>query len=363
MGNIFNYITKYADNTFDEMPFNEVDAVMLSAIAYVDFSKIVNNDNKEVEMGLALEKFINRTDIKKYSKKGFLNKDLFRMCKMIKDKIRYRNIMLKNYVYILTKEEQFGAITMILPDKTKIIAYEGTDHNLVSWEEDFAMFYKYPVPADVDAIKYAKENISLFDKKVILLGHSKGGHLAMTATAFSPWYIRMKIDTAYNIDGPGFRAKELESRKYKMMEKKLEYIVPDYSFFGMLLRHRKKARVIKSFRKDIYAHSMYNWEVQGTRFVDEPLSTISRNLSRSIILWLEMHNDQEREAIVKDIFDYLRKSGISYIGDAVRIKYAVNLIKNLDELDDETKMLIKHFVKFNVKYHLDNMSDDVIVEK
>ena len=195
MGNIFNYITKYADNTFDEMPFNEVDAVMLSAIAYVDFSKIVNNDNKEVEMGLALEKFINRTDIKKYSKKGFLNKDLFRMCKMIKDKIRYRNIMLKNYVYILTKEEQFGAITMILPDKTKIIAYEGPDHNLVSWEEDFAMFYKYPVPADVDAIKYAKENISLFDKKVILLGHSKGGHLAMTATAFSPWYIRMKIDS------------------------------------------------------------------------------------------------------------------------------------------------------------------------
>lgn len=363
MGTIFNYITKYADNTFNEMPFNEIDAVMLSAIAYVDFYKIVNNDNIEVDLGYALEKFITRTDARKYVKKGFLNQDLLRMSKMIKDKIRYRNIKLKNYVYILTKEEQFSALTMILPDKTKIIAYEGTDHNLVSWEEDFAMFYKYPVPADVDAIKYAKNNINLFDKKVILLGHSKGGHLAMTASAFSPWYIRMKISKVYNFDGPGFRARELESRKYQLMERKLEYIVPDFSFFGMLLRHKKKARVINSYKKDIYAHSMYNWEVQGTKFVEEPLSTISRNLSKSIIMWLEMHDDQEREAIVTDIFDYLKKSGISYIGDAVKIKYVVNLIKNLDELDDETKLLIKQFVKFNVKYHLDNRTDNIVLDK
>lgn len=362
MGNIFNYITKYADNTFERMAFNEIDAVMFSALSYVNFNDIVGNDGVEVELGLALEKFLGTVDVRSFSKKGFLNKDLLRMCKMIKDKLRYRNIKIKNYVYILSDDEQFGAITLILSDGTKVISYEGTDYNLVSWEEDFAMFYKFPVPADKDAIKYIKKNINLLDKKVVLVGHSKGGRLAMTAAAFSPWYIRMKIDKIYNFDGPGYRFKELESRNYKFMERKLEYIVPDYSFFGMLLRHKKEPKVIKCDKKDIRAHSMFNWDIRGTKFAGGNLSIISRNLSRSIILWLEMHDDKSREAIVKDIFDYLKKSGISYIGDAVKIKYVLNLIKNSDELDDETKLLIKHFLKFNIRYHLDNREDNIEIK-
>ena len=363
MGSIYTYINKYGNKTFDEVEFNEVDASMLSALAYVPYKGIVGNkDGKQVTLGEALEKFLKKVDAKTFVKKGFLNRDLLRMCRMIKDEIRYRNIILQNYVYILNHEEQFGAITMILPDKTKILAFEGTDHNLVAWEEDFAMFYKFPVPADIDALKYAKENISLFDKKVITLGHSKGGHLAMTVTAFSPWYIRMKIDKVYNIDGPGYRLKEVTSRKHRNMEKKLEYIIPNYSFFGLLLRHNKPAKVIKGNRKDIVAHSMYTWEVRGTQFVVEPLSTLSKNLSRSIIMWLEMHDDEQREAIVKDVFDYIKKSGIGYIGDVVKLKNMFNLFKNMDELDDETKVMLKHFVKFNVSYHFQNLKDDVEIK-
>ena len=362
MGNIFNYITKYGNKTLSEMKFNEVDAAIMSNIPYVDFVGILDNSGVETTLSVAIEKFLMMKDLRKFSRTGILNKDLIRLCKSIKDCLRYRNIILKNYVYILTQEEQFGAITIKLPDYQKIFAYEGTDHTLVGWEEDFAMFYKYPVPADIDAIKYIKANVSLFDKDVIVLGHSKGGHLAMTASAFSPWYIRMKIGKVYNFDGPGFRLKEVTSRKYKKMERKLEYIIPNYSFFGVMLRHDNPARVVKSNRKDIKAHSIFNWEVKATRFVLEPLSALSKNLSRSIIMWLEMHDDEQREAIVKDVFDLIKKANITYIGDVKKIKNIVTLLKNLDELDDETIILLKHFIKFNVDYHFSNLDDNIVIK-
>lgn len=362
MGNIFNYITKYGNKTLSEMEFNEVDAAILSNIAYVDFVGILDNDGKETPMSVALEKFLIMKDIRKFKRTGIFNDEIVRLCRSIKDTLRYRNIILRNYIYKITQEEQFCALTMLLPDGLKLIVFEGTDHNLVGWEEDFAMFYKFPVPADIDAIKYAKNNISLFDKRVIVLGHSKGGHLAMTASAFSPWYIRMKIDKVYNFDGPGFRLKEVTSRKYKNMQKKLEYIIPHYSFFGLMLRHDKPAKVVKSTRKDIMAHSVFNWEIKTNRFILEPLSALSKNLSRGTILWLEMHDDVSREAIVKDVFDYIKKSRITYIGDATKLKNIVTLLKNLDELDDDTKMWIKHFVKFNVNYHLNNLNDNIEIK-
>ena len=45
---------------------------------------------------------------------------------------------------------------------------------------------------EIDSIKYLKRNINFFDNNVIVLGHSKGGHLSMNAVAFSPWYVRNK---------------------------------------------------------------------------------------------------------------------------------------------------------------------------
>ena len=362
MGNIYNYITKYSNKTFAEMEFNEVDAVVLSVIPYVDFVGILDNSGSEVTLCVALEKFLMMKDLRKYGRTGIFNKDIVRLCRTIKDTLRYRNLIVKNYVYIVTQEEQFGALTIILPDKTKVIAYEGTDHNMVGWEEDFAMFYKYPVPADVDSLKYIKKNVNLLDKNVIVLGHSKGGHLAMNASAFSPWYIRMKIKKVYNFDGPGFRLKQVTSRKYKNMERKLEYIIPHYSFFGVLLRHANPAKVIKSSRKDIIAHSMFTWEIKQNKFVVEPLSTLSKNLSRSIIMWLEMHDDEERERIVKDVFDYIKMSKITYMGDVTKLKNIVSLLKNLDELDDDTVICLKQFIKFNADYHFNNLKDDIVIK-
>ncbi len=359
MKNLFDYAKNYGDFTFFDKPFNEVDAAIMSAVSYVDFNNIVPNGKKSISLSNALEIFLRTKDLKKYVKLGFFQKDIIKLVRIIKDKIRFRNIMLSNFVYDITFDKQFCAITMKLPTKEKLIVYEGTDHNLVGWEEDFAMIYRFPVSADKDAISYINKNVGMFDNNVIVIGHSKGGHLAMTAAMYAKWYVKLKIKKVYNFDGPGFRFSEITSNNFKRMQKKLEYIVPNYSIFGLLLRHPEVIRTIKSNRKDLFAHSVFTWEVKENHFLYEPLSRLSKNLDESIVMWLELHDDQEREKIVSDIFEYLRKSGVSNIMDITNFKIVLSLIKNLDDLDSSTKNILRHFVKYNVDYYIHNRKEEL----
>ena len=237
MMSLIDYVKKNGDITFFQKEFNEVDAIIMSALIYVDYTKIIKDD--EVLLGDTLDIFLKKVDVKKFKKQGLIQKDILNIVKVIKDKIRYRGILLSNYVYDVTFNKQCCAITMKLSRGEKLIVYEGTDHNLSGWEEDFVMTYQFPVPADIDAINYLNNNVSFWDKKVIVLGHSKGGHLAMTASMLCKWYKKFPIKKVYNFDGPGFRYDEITSKKFVRMSKKLEYLVPNYSFFGLLLRHPK----------------------------------------------------------------------------------------------------------------------------
>lgn len=358
---LMEYVKTYGDYTFFEREFNEVDAAVLSAITYVDFNFVFKNVD-ELSLGSALEFFLANTELKKFSKSGFIQKDVVKLIKVLKEKIRYRNIMISNYIYDVTFDKQFSALTMKLPTKEKIIAFEGTDDKLVGWEEDFAMIYKFPVPADKDAISYVNKNVSIFDKKVILLGHSKGGHLAMTAAIFCKWYIKLKIKEVYNFDGPGFRHKEIESKEFQKSYKKIKYIVPNYSLFGLLLCHPDNIITIKSNKKGILAHSIFSWEVVDNQFVNEPLSRISKNLDKSIVMWLEQNDDEQREKLVKDVFECFKKSGVNGLTDVTKFKVFISLLKNLDDLDESSKKLLNGFIKYNVEYHMANKKDDIIIK-
>ena len=360
MMTLMEYVKTTGEYTFFEKKFNEVDAIVVSAIAYVNFTGIVKNES--IELDVALNKFLNTVDTKKYVRLGILQRDILKLIKLIKDKIRYRDILLSNYVYDVTYNKQFCAVTMKLPTNEKLIVYEGTDHNLSGWEEDFTMLYQFPVPADIDAVKYLENNVSIWDRNVMVIGHSKGGHLAMTAATFCKWYKKLGIKKVYNFDGPGFRYDQFHSKQFVRMSKKLEYYLPGYSIFGLLLRHPEEVKVVKTSKKDITAHSMFNWYVDGDKFVFDRLSRFSYNLDKSIIMWLEQHDDEERKKVVTDVFQYFRDNGIVNIMDLTKLKNIFNIIKNLDFLDSGTKDLLKHFVKYNFEYYKANKKEDIEIK-
>ena len=59
--------------------------------------------------------------------------------------------------------------------------------------------------------------------------------------------------------------------------------------------------------------------------------------------------------------DYMTKNVISVSPDTPT-EDIITLMKNLDELDDDTKMWLKHFIKYNVTFHFDHLKDDIEIK-
>ena len=226
--------------------------------------------------------------------------------------------MLSNYIYIGDENKQFSALTFKI-DKLKYICFEGTDDLLSGWKEDFMMAYKYPVLSQEYAINYLKKVVKIFDRKVIVGGHSKGGNLALVSSMNLGFLKRLKLKTIFNNDGPGLRKKQIESRKYKKIKNKYIHIVPDYSYIGILLRD-EEYKVIKSSKKNIMCHDMNYWEIDDKSLVLSELSTFSKKTALSILTWLDSHNDLERKLTIESIFNALEDAGIYYTRDIRKIK-------------------------------------------
>lgn len=359
MGNVYDYIRKYGDTLFVDKEFNLIDSVILSNITYFDFEGIVPNDGNKITLNEALKIFLENCDYKDFLNKGFFQKELYKMGKLLIDKNRYKNILLSDYVYDLSHDKQFCAMKMLLPDGTIYICFEGTDHNVVGWEEDFALSYKYPVPAQVDAINYLNRVIKFFDKKVIVGGHSKGGNLALVSAMNAKFYIKLKIKAIYNFDGPGLRKREINSFKFKLIKRKLVHVIPNYSIIGLLLRHESNYKVIKSSRMDFMAHCIFTWKVEKDRFEETELSTLSKRLDSSITLWLEEHSDEERELVSTGLFGILKELQIDNFMETTKFRNLLAIIKTSKKMDQSTKNMLVDFVKFNVSYCLmKNESED-----
>ena len=75
MANIYSYISRYGNKTFDDVEFNEVDAAILCNIPYVDFVGILDNSGDETTISVALEKFLMMKDffpVRSEARKGCL---------------------------------------------------------------------------------------------------------------------------------------------------------------------------------------------------------------------------------------------------------------------------------------------------
>ena len=73
---------------------------------------------------------------------------------------RYKDIIIKNYVYYSSNDAQFGAYTLVLPNNSICIVFQGTDDTIGSWKDNFELLYKFPTTSQKYAIKYLDSAIS-----------------------------------------------------------------------------------------------------------------------------------------------------------------------------------------------------------
>ena len=337
--NIYEYLKTY-NKTFKEEDINEIDKVILSLIPYIDFTEIVE---EPITLKEAINKFLKIKTKKEFTKKAFFDNDIYKMIELLINNKRYQDIILKNYEYKYNEEEQFSAITMILPNHIKYIGYEGTDSLLIGWKEDFQLSYMETIPAQKDALEYAKNNIKITDTKVILGGHSKGGNLALYTAINLPIIQRLQLKEIVSIDGPGLLEEIVKSKEYERINHKYIHIIPNYSYVGILLTNTNDI-VVKTNRKDAYSHSPFEWPIEKNKFIKTELSEFSKKLSNRVDKWLEKHNKEERQQVTEEIFSIFERLNVKDINQFKNPLTIIRIYKETKKLDETTKEIIKSIV-------------------
>ena len=113
------------------------------------------------------------------------------------------------------------------------------------------MCFVCPVPAQSNAVDYLNRIAASNDGDITVGGHSKGGNLAVYASAFCEQAARRRITHIYNYDGPGFTEDVLNSDSYKSICVLVNTFVPQSSVVGMLLGHEEKYTIIHSTESGI----------------------------------------------------------------------------------------------------------------
>ena len=338
MASVFDYIEQYGNVRFEDKEFNEVDNLIFSVLAYLDFTHTRINDNcySLEEIG---REYLRKHTLKEARRLGIAIGTAYEILNIIVEKERYRHLCVSNYVYDTKRDMQFSAMTFRVTRGLEYIAFEGTDQLISGWREDFEMACSFPVPSHIEATKYLNEHVRLFGPKVIVGGHSKGGNLALVAPMFMSRLKRRRVKKIYNNDGPGLRRKEFESQAYANILNRYVHIVPHCTIVGAMMRNSNYV-VIKSDKENILGHSAATWQVTDDHFTRAKRSEHSLEMERRLWSWLDKHDDADRKKVLEAVFGTIEGCDILDTMSLLKFRTIVKVIRQAKDLDKESKDLV-----------------------
>lgn len=347
---VFDYLETYGHRSFTEVPFNEIDGFIFSRLAYLSFENCDGaferksfspSEAESVFAELWTKEQLSTEDYRLFITKAIHNrrsnslmdikKNLFfvkygwfedhaLLSYMGKDSYsRYTDMRCTNFVSEIEnragEEKQFSAITFLFsnfsPYDSAFIAFRGTDATVAGWKEDLNMAFLMPVPAQELALEYVKN--TGFSGKLWIGGHSKGGNLAVYASAFCGEDIQARIEVIYNYDGPGFNLEAHITAKpeYQNIKQKLQTFVPQMSIVGLLLDLTDNYSIVKSKHTDmLFQHDVYSWEITDCTFKRYEKINPGNMLIRAILMeWISTLAPPKREEFISIIGDLLAGTG------------------------------------------------------
>lgn len=351
MATLFDYIDWRGDLTFEQAELNEVDNLILSMIAYVDFDGVVPSSFEEAPTLLtAGRKYAREHRGKTYVGLVVPPAVVSIMAKAAKSR-RFGNIRMTGYVNDVSGEEemQFSAVCFRLDENRTYVAFRGTDDTLVGWKENFNMSFMLPVPAQLKAVQYLNTVAASIPGEYYMGGHSKGGNLAVYAAVKCENEIKDRILRVYSNDGPGFGTGFIEGADYQDMRGKICTIVPQSSVVGMLLEHEENYEVVKSTQSTgILQHNGFTWEVLGPGFIHlNSVTHESRLIDLTLKKWLDEMDKETREKFVDSLFETFSATNAKTLTDLNSDKIA--LVKAWNKLPPETRGLVRKCVALLIR--------------
>ena len=345
MNDVLDYLKWRGDLTFSQDPFNEIDNLIFSILCYNDFGGIVPNLGEMASISLydASIIFKETKDINNIKKLPFL-KIVPNLLEQASQTKRFKNIKLSNYVDNIDIEttKQFSALVFKIEEGLHIIAFRGTDDSLVGWKEDLQMSFMEEVESQKESVIYTEKIMENIDSKFILVGHSKGGNLAIFAASFIDKKYSSRIYNIYNNDGPGFQPKIINSKEYKNVLPKIYNFLPESSIIGMLLEQEGDYEIVKSSGLVSMQHNPFLWELEANAFIrKDELTEKSLNINKTIRAWIKQLSNEERADFVDSFFEILQNSGAISVADLNNKKLITEYLK----MDKDTKEHLKNTIQ------------------
>ena len=343
MANILDYIKWRGDLTFSQDPPNEVDALIFSSLAYINYGPDVQYaQTNPVPLKAAAEDFFCLEDFENQVR---VKNDLD-LLHLAAGSARFGNALVCMYrnELIPEQETQFAAVTFLLDDGSLFLAFRGTDYSLIGWKEDFNMTFQQTIPAQRLAQHYTRDVALEYLRPMRLGGHSKGGNLAVFAAARSSPMIQSRIVEVYSNDGPGFTKYLMGDPGYLAMVPKIKTYIPQSSVIGMLLEHEEPYTVIRSKTVGLLQHDPYSWEVMGRKYIPvQEVTESSQFVDATIKTWFADMTNQERNQLVDVMFTLLGTGGVDNALEIFQPKNIRTYIKTLSSDENIRRVLSTEF--------------------
>ena len=346
--------------TFLELPFSEVDSLVLAQLSYEKFERLPKG----------LFDCANPVTIAELNKAELFH-DLFTGVRDEPDNRalfaalaaspRFREIRIcaVESRFVPEQAQQFFAMTCMLPDGSLYLAYRGTDSTLVGWKEDVNMAF-LTVPSQQESARYLSRMAARFPAARLRVGgHSKGGNLAVYAAMCAESGVQARLLAAYSHDGPGFREGMLQSDGYRAVCGRVYKTLPQSSVIGMLLEHQEVYRMVVSNRFGLMQHDPFSWEIDGSDFhMAEQLTDSASLVNETLHDWICTLSDEKRALFVDALFSVLESTGATTTKElsAAWLREAPAVLAAIKGLDKETTAFLLETLKQLGALYMHNMN-------
>ena len=353
MANLMDYLDWRGDLTLAVSPFNEVDALILAELSFVDFEGIVPPPEvgRGVRLNEAAEAFFARHGGRDVDMGVLVPDGISQMLRKLMASPRFCGMTLNGYEALLDDEveEQFSALTIDLGNGSIYISFRGTDDTIVGGKEDLNMSFLEEIPSQKQAVDYVARIARQYPEKTIRIGgHSKGGNLAVYSAAKSSGDIQERIVAVHNNDGPGFIWDISKTPGHKRIAGRIHTVLPQTSVVGMLMEHEKHYQVVYSTYDGLYQHDGFSWQVKGTQFVHlDDFSREGKLVDEALSSWADSLNTQQREALAEALYSVFTATGAKTLSELneEKLKSASAMLKTYKNLDRESRRMVSEMFK------------------
>lgn len=315
MENIIDYVKNWGKYSLLEVPFNEVDSLVLCQLVYLHYGRFVPGLD-ERNMPVDIQSIYTHPDRDRILDDYWYrenNKELFAA---VAESKRFCKLKMNYYVDIINEQEQtqFSAMTYILEDKNVYIAYGGTDATIVGWKEDLNLAFSKPLHSQYLAVEYMDRVAGYVAGSFYAGGHSKGGNLAVYAAMNCKPKTREKLLKIFNNDGPGFRPEIKAQGKYEEITDRMVKFIPRSSLVGTLLEDQEDFIVVESRGVGLLQHNAYSWKTENGTFVRAKNMTEGKIMRDAALNeWILSLTQEETHAFVDTLYEVITASEASNV--------------------------------------------------